>query len=130
MSLPSHKGPLSTSATATATNAVPEPPHDQKRPPDIIIDIDWDGPQDPENPKKSVHLTQTLGIDRQHPLSLCSWSFRRKWTATFVVSSFTFISPVSSSMVAPATFQVAADLGVETNAVIAMMTSIFVLGYG
>ncbi|KAE9387802.1 hypothetical protein BT96DRAFT_1025719 [Gymnopus androsaceus JB14] len=43
-----------------------------------IIIVDWDGPNDPSNPK--------------------NWSFRRKWAATFVVSAFTFINPVSSSM--------------------------------
>ena len=44
--------------------------------------VGWDGPDDPENPK--------------------NWGKGRKWAATLVVSSFTFISPVSSSMVAPA----------------------------
>ncbi|KAF5372341.1 hypothetical protein D9615_009305 [Tricholomella constricta] len=75
---------------------------------DAVI-VDWDGPKDPANPK--------------------NWPYRRKWAATLVVSSFTFISPVSSSMVAPATSQVASDFGVTQNVVIAMMTSIFVLGY-
>lgn len=71
--------------------------------------VDWDGPNDPMNPK--------------------NWTYRRKWAATLVVSSFTFISPVSSSMIAPATGQVATDLGITSNALIAMTTSIFVLGY-
>ncbi|KAF8066548.1 MFS polyamine transporter [Lyophyllum atratum] len=75
---------------------------------DLIL-VDWDGPKDPANPK--------------------NWSYRRKWAATLVVSSFTFISPVSSSMVAPATMQVASDFGVTDSVVIAMMTSVFVLGY-
>ena len=33
-------------------------------------------------------------------------------------------------MIAPATFQAASDLGVRSNIVIAMMTSIFILGFG
>ncbi|KAG5652150.1 hypothetical protein H0H81_006134 [Sphagnurus paluster] len=85
--------------------------HNEKAPqtdPDAVI-VDWDGPNDPANPK--------------------NWAYRRKWAATIVVSSFTFISPVSSSMVAPATPQVAATFGVSEPLVIAMMTSIFVLGY-
>ncbi|KAG5351217.1 hypothetical protein C0989_007368, partial [Termitomyces sp. Mn162] len=58
------------------------------------------------------------------------WVFRRKWAATIVVSSFTFITPVSSSMVAPATLQIAGEFGVTNTAIIAMMTSVFVLGFG
>ncbi|KAF9458414.1 MFS polyamine transporter [Collybia nuda] len=71
--------------------------------------VDWDGPTDPLNPK--------------------NWPYRQKWAATFVVSSFTFISPISSSMVAPATTQIAQEFGVTSTVVIAMMTSVFVLGY-
>ena len=129
MSLPSNERQPSPSSTSTPKTHILEPPptpHDQKQSPEIIID--WDGPQDPDNPKKSVRhlfLAQSRLL-----LSLYSWSFRRKWAATFVVSSFTFISPVSSSMVAPATAQIASDFGVKSNIIIAMMTSIFVAGYG
>ena len=59
-----------------------------------------------------------------------SWPYRQKWAATIVVSSFTFISPVSSSMIAPAAEQVAEQLGITSNVLIAMTTSIFILGYG
>ncbi|KIM38559.1 hypothetical protein M413DRAFT_20020 [Hebeloma cylindrosporum] len=72
--------------------------------------VDWEGPDDPDNPK--------------------NWSYRKKWAATLVVSSFTFISPVSSSMVAPATQQIAREFGITSTALIAMTTSVFVLGYG
>ena len=61
---------------------------------------------------------------------LSSWSFKRKWAATAIVSGFTFISPVSSSMVAPATNQVAAQFGIHNSIIIALTTSIFVLAYG
>ena len=61
---------------------------------------------------------------------LSSWSFKRKWAATAIVSGFTFISPVSSSMIAPATNQVAAQFGIHSSVVIAFTTSIFVLAYG
>lgn len=59
-----------------------------------------------------------------------SWSFRRKWAATAVVSGFTFITPISSSMIAPATNQVAAQFGIHSSVLIAFTTSIFVLAYG
>lgn len=75
---------------------------------DVLI-VDWDGPDDPQNPK--------------------NWSYRRKWAATFIISSFTFISPVSSSMIAPAAGQVAADFGIHSDVVLALTTSIFVFAY-
>ena len=59
-----------------------------------------------------------------------SWSYRHKWGATAIVSAFTFISPVSSSMIAPAGAAVAHEFGVESPVVIAMITSSFVLAYG
>jgi len=71
--------------------------------------ISWDGPDDPENPK--------------------NWAMKRKWAATFVVSSFTFISPVSSSMVAPALGAMSADLQLTTSLQQALVLSIFVLAY-
>ncbi|KAK7689627.1 hypothetical protein QCA50_007420 [Cerrena zonata] len=75
---------------------------------DILI-VDWDGPDDPQNPK--------------------NWSFKKKWAATAIVSAFTFISPVSSSMIAPATPQLARDFGITSPTVMALTTSVFVLGY-
>ncbi|KAF8964568.1 MFS polyamine transporter [Flammula alnicola] len=74
-----------------------------------VLWVDWDGPTDPMNPK--------------------NWSYKKKWAATIVVSSFTFISPVSSSMVAPATEQIARQFGISSTVLIAMTTSVFVLGY-
>ncbi|KAG1825124.1 MFS polyamine transporter [Suillus variegatus] len=75
---------------------------------DVLI-VDWDGPDDPQNPK--------------------NWSYRRKWAATIIISSFTFISPVSSSMIAPATGQVASAFGIDNDVMLALATSIFVLAY-
>ncbi|KAH8809088.1 MFS multidrug transporter-like protein [Xylogone sp. PMI_703] len=71
--------------------------------------VRWQGPGDPENPK--------------------NWPFKRKWAAVFVVSSFTFISPVSSSMVAPALDQIGRDLGITADIELSLTLSIFVLAY-
>ncbi len=63
-------------------------------------------------------------------LRACSWSFSKKWRAILIVSAFTFISPVSSSMIAPASGQVAERLNIHGTVILAMTTSVFVLGYG
>lgn len=69
----------------------------------------WNGSDDPDNPK--------------------NWTNKKKWAATITVSMFTFISPVASSMVAPALQSVAADLKIHDEVVIQMALSIFVLAY-
>ncbi|CCL98322.1 uncharacterized protein FIBRA_00316 [Fibroporia radiculosa] len=75
---------------------------------DTVI-IDWDGPDDPLNPR--------------------NWSTRKKWAAAATVSAFTFISPVSSSMLAPAVEQVAQEFNITNSTEIALTISVFVLAY-
>ncbi|KAF5313706.1 hypothetical protein D9611_010230 [Ephemerocybe angulata] len=87
----------------------PKPPMERNLEGEEIVWVDWDGPNDPENPK--------------------NWPYKRKWAATLIVSAFTFISPVSSSMVAPATAEVARQFGMTNSALIAMTVSVFLLGY-
>ena len=69
----------------------------------------WDGPDDPANPK--------------------NWDKKHKWAATLVVSSFTFISPVSSSMVAPALTAIAKEFHITSEVESQLTLSIFVLAY-
>ncbi|KAF2757377.1 MFS multidrug transporter [Pseudovirgaria hyperparasitica] len=71
--------------------------------------VSWDGPDDPENPK--------------------NWTMGNKWGATVIVSCFTFISPVASSMVAPAIGTMMRDLNVTDQVIGQLMLSIFVLAY-
>lgn len=71
--------------------------------------VRWDGPEDPGNPK--------------------NWPFKKKWAATLVVSSFTFISPVSSSMVAPALGVISAQFGITNQVEQSLTLSVFVLAY-
>ncbi|PFH46378.1 hypothetical protein AMATHDRAFT_88360 [Amanita thiersii Skay4041] len=75
---------------------------------DIIVG--WDGPKDPQNPR--------------------NWSNKHRWIVTFVVSFFTFISPVGSSISSPALPQISADLNIPPGSVLENMSlSIFVLAY-
>ncbi|KAK9427602.1 major facilitator superfamily domain-containing protein [Lipomyces doorenjongii] len=71
--------------------------------------VTWDGEGDPENPK--------------------NWSAKKKWFTTFIVSSFTFITPVSSSMVAPALERMAAELQISSDVESQLVLSIFILAY-
>lgn len=71
--------------------------------------VTWDGPDDPEHPK--------------------NWPDSTKWKYTYAVSLFVFISPVSSSMIAPATNNVAEALGLHGYFETYMCISIFVLAF-
>ncbi|PTU18842.1 hypothetical protein P175DRAFT_0511289 [Aspergillus ochraceoroseus IBT 24754] len=74
-----------------------------------LDDVTWTSPHDPENPK--------------------NWPMRKKWVTVIMVSSFTFISPVTSSMVAPALAALAADLHITSSVISQLTLSIFVLAY-
>src|SRR6266576_986589 len=63
-------------------------------------------------------------------LLVCSWSISKKWQATMTVSAFTFIRPVSSSMIAPASRQLAERFDIHSSVLLAMTVSVFVLAYG
>ncbi|KAG8894101.1 hypothetical protein FRB99_001520, partial [Tulasnella sp. 403] len=72
--------------------------------------ITWDGPDDPCNPK--------------------NWTKKRKWLATSIVSCFTFMSPLASSMLAPALPEISREFGVAQGSVVqSLLLSIFVLAY-
>lgn len=71
--------------------------------------VTWDSADDPANPK--------------------NWSMKRKWAATFIVSSFTLVSPISSSMIAPALTSISAEFNITSEVEASLTLSIFVLAY-
>ncbi|PLB53357.1 MFS general substrate transporter [Aspergillus steynii IBT 23096] len=82
--------------------------------PDTELDRDsnlvtWEGSNDPENPK--------------------NWPNSLRWKNTWAVSLFVFISPISSSMVAPAMANLAESLGMHTEIETYLSLSIFILAY-
>ncbi len=54
----------------------------------------------------------------------------KKWSVAMTMSLFALISALSSSMVAPAAFQIAADLHITASVEVSMTISVFVLAYG
>ncbi|GES64978.1 major facilitator superfamily domain, general substrate transporter [Aspergillus terreus] len=74
--------------------------------PDLVA---WNGPADPENPK--------------------NWPKSVKWKNTWVISLFVFISPVSSSMIAPAMQDLGKGLGMHSDIEIYLSMAIFILAY-
>lgn len=75
----------------------------------VPLQVTWDGPYDIENP--------------------LNWSASRKWTATILVSCFTFISPFSSTMVTPALEDIGDQYDIPEGFARALVLSIFLLGF-
>ncbi|RAH40137.1 MFS transporter [Aspergillus brunneoviolaceus CBS 621.78] len=71
--------------------------------------VTWDGEDDPDNPK--------------------NWSFKMRWRMTAIASTFAFISPISTSMTAPALSTIAKDLHIHHAFEQTMSLSIFLLAY-
>lgn len=67
-------------------------------------------------------------FDDDDPGNPKTWKFSRKWAAVFVVSTFTLISPISSTMTAPALNAIGAELNMTTEFEKELSLSIFVLG--
>lgn len=81
-------------------------PGSKERDPNLVT---WDGPDDKENPK--------------------NWSLNKKWLDVLLVSLFTFISPISSSMVAPGLPAIGAELHIPGRTEQVLVMSIFVAAY-
>ncbi|KAL9117180.1 MAG: hypothetical protein Q9187_006285, partial [Circinaria calcarea] len=80
-------------------------------PPPVNLNLlTWDSPDDPENPK--------------------NWPTSKRWVATLIVSSFTFFTPLSSTMISPSTAAIASDLGINSPAEVEIILSVFLLGLG
>lgn len=69
--------------------------------------VDWDGLDDPDNPK--------------------NWTDTKRWRITVLNSLFMFVSPVSSSMVAPAFQAIRTDLSIKSELITQMVLSVFIL---
>ncbi|PSR71794.1 hypothetical protein PHLCEN_2v12295 [Hermanssonia centrifuga] len=82
-------------------------PEDRKE--DAIENAEDDWVHDPRNPR--------------------NWSFWRKWEMVSIVSLYTFVTPLASSMMAPALPEIGEHLGITSETVIAMTLSIFLLTF-
>lgn len=71
--------------------------------------VTWDGPDDPENPR--------------------NWSRKEKLLQTAIVSVYSLLSPMSSSMLSPAMTDIAESLHIENDTVKSLCVSIMVLAW-
>ncbi|TDZ16736.1 Efflux pump vrtL [Colletotrichum orbiculare MAFF 240422] len=71
--------------------------------------VSWNGPDDPENPK--------------------NWTRQKKWATSLIISTFAFLSPLSSSIAAPALGPIGQELKITNAIQLQLVMSIFLLTY-
>ncbi|KAF2108998.1 major facilitator superfamily domain-containing protein [Lophiotrema nucula] len=71
--------------------------------------VDWDGPDDPQNPQ--------------------NWTSGRKWGLVAALSATTLITPLASSFFAPGVPQVMASFHETSNLLAAFVVSVYILGF-
>lgn len=85
------------------TNDMPPPPIQD---PNIV---DWDSPEDPRRP--------------------LNWAVKKKWLNCSIISILTFLTPLASSMVAPAIPLIMKEFHSTDETIGSFVVSIYVLGY-
>ncbi|KAL5527636.1 hypothetical protein ACEPAG_6437 [Sanghuangporus baumii] len=79
---------------------------------------------------KRIEALERLDNDWQHdPDNPRNWAFWRKWRMAGVVSFYTFVSPISSSMMAPALPRIQEHYNISSPTILNMTLSIFLLAY-
>ncbi|KAL9948791.1 hypothetical protein ACHAPW_002121 [Verticillium nonalfalfae] len=71
--------------------------------------VDWDGPDDPQNP--------------------LNWPDVRKWLNIGLISGLTFVTPLGSSMFAPGVPAIMVEFGESSSTMATFAVSIYVLGF-
>lgn len=87
---------------------------DEKQSPPTLVEpdpniVDWDGPNDHEK--------------------ALNWTNKKKWGNIAIISTVTLLTPLASSMVAPATPLIMRDLHFSDATVASFVVSIYILGY-
>jgi hypothetical protein len=63
------------------------------------------------------------------PINARNWPTKKKWTMVAIISYYTFIPPLASSMMAPGLPEIGEKYGVESETIIAMTLSIFLASF-
>ncbi|KAJ7033665.1 major facilitator superfamily domain-containing protein [Mycena alexandri] len=78
-------------------------------------------------PASKAELVDGWLCDPKHPRN---WTTSKKWCSAAIVSLYMFVSPLSSSIMAPGLSEIRARYGIESQTVLSMTLSIFLLSFG
>ncbi|RDB30839.1 hypothetical protein Hypma_005829 [Hypsizygus marmoreus] len=116
--------------TASATSSVTQAPYNEKvlNPLERAMSPGHGESALPED--KEEEAVENVEDDwEDDPENARNWSFRRKWTAVAIISLYTFVSPLASSMMAPGLHEVGTKYGVTSTTIIALTLSIYLLSF-
>ncbi|KAL0256281.1 hypothetical protein SLS55_008674 [Diplodia seriata] len=99
---------LENQSEASAATSINDPDDERQPAPDPNV-VDWDGPDDPENPM--------------------NWPKAKKWGAVAIVSLITFLIPLASSMFAPGVPDLMAEFNSTSELLSGFVVSVYVLGF-
>ncbi|KAJ3111976.1 hypothetical protein HK100_002492 [Physocladia obscura] len=85
--------------------------------------------EDVSDGQTPANLQADISVTNANSLNPHDWPRSKKWLTVAIAAMFTFLSPISSSMVAPALPAMAIDLGLNTTIEVEMTMSIFILAY-
>ncbi|KAJ7666151.1 multidrug resistance protein 4 [Mycena polygramma] len=99
-----------------------------------LISLSQEGtvvPNQPASPENKTDAVQTLDEPwDSDPRNPRNWSFRHKYTVVAIVSMYSFLPPLSSSMMAPGLPGIAEKYHIKNDTILSMTLSIFSLSFG
>lgn len=63
------------------------------------------------------------------PANARNWPLGKRWTGVFIISLYSFLSPLGSSMMSPGLPQVATKYGITSETILALSLSIYLLSF-
>ncbi|KAJ7739903.1 major facilitator superfamily domain-containing protein [Mycena metata] len=117
--------------TSTSSSLTHVPVADEPSPAPSTEALDHPGRGPSAIPEdKKEELAENLEDDWQDdPQNPRNWSTSKKWASAGVVSFYTFVSPLSSSIMAPGLPEIAAKYNITNETLIAMTLSIFLISF-
>ncbi|KAJ3862106.1 multidrug resistance protein 4 [Lentinula novae-zelandiae] len=79
--------------------------------------------------KKEEEIENLQDDWEDDPINARNWPSSKKWTSVAIVSLYTFVSPLSSSMLAPGLPDIAAKYGVTSTTETYLMLSVFLISF-
>ncbi|KIY43121.1 MFS general substrate transporter [Fistulina hepatica ATCC 64428] len=79
--------------------------------------------------KKLEALEKVEDDWQDDPINPRNWSPARKWVAVSIVAFYTFVSPLSSSTMAPGLPEIAIKYNIQNETLLALTLSVYLLGY-
>jgi len=130
------RGSRSTSLSQHSEKSLPSTSHDATIDPDVEHGIPLRDTTEDEDEKppisRVVSVTTANVVDWNDSLDIrrpINWTVKKKWTNCSIISALTFLTPLASSMAAPAVPLIMANFKSTNSTLASFIVSIYILGY-